>query len=162
MTGNDVMSSLWRAGSVWQSAATCEQYGARPGHSCNGRDDEINFCGAPTITEHVTACDGANLKRTDRSGLEGSHQFVQRRGLCGSELPASRLLQTVGDEWGQASRPIVPGSLQSAGSWEGPRRTAGFHRESERHCSLQEAKDGSDDARPACSGETIRRIIGKP
>ena len=25
----------------------------------------------------------------------------------------------------------------------------------------KKAKDGSDDARPACSGETIRRIIGK-
>ena len=97
-----------------------------------------------------------------RRGLPGKavHQFFQCRGLCGSEWPASRLLQTVGGEWRQASRPTAPWSLQPAGCREGPRRTEGFHWGSERHRSLQEGESGSDDARPVCSGETIRRIIG--
>ena len=59
----------------------------------------------------------------------------------------TRHLQTVGGEWRQAGSPAALSALHL----EGAKGTALY----------KKAKDDSDDARPACSGETIRRVIGK-
>ena len=95
---------------------------------------------------------------TEEALIAAIRSFSTR--VCGPERPTSRQ-QTSGWEWRQAASPTASRALQSAGSWEGSRGTAGVHLRSVRHTLCKKAKDGSDDARPACSGETIRRIIGK-
>ena len=69
--------------------------------------------------------------------------------------------QLIGENGDKHSVPLITGLANLLASGRAPPELRPYIGGAKGTALFKVAKDGSDDARPACSGETVRRVVGK-
>ena len=155
---------LARRGLPGKAVSHASSLGLAPDTAATERIMRSKFV-APPATQSASASRRSPTLEANTITDEGVVKAVRSFGVGVSAGPSGQrpdlYKQMIGEKGDKPAVPLLSSLSNLLASGQAPPELRPYFGGAKGTALRKTAKDGSDDARPACSGETMRRIVGK-